>query len=132
MIRRLFWLLLGAVLGVTGYRKATALARSLRPAPRPSALADFAADVREGMSLYMERQSGAAASTLEGHRRRALPPGTPGGPSRRRSATVAANRPPATTNRRSTAHEPPAHPHEPPARHPEPPAHDHDEPKDGR
>ena len=33
MIRRLFWLVLGAVLGVAGYRKATALARSLRPAP---------------------------------------------------------------------------------------------------
>ena len=32
MIRRLFWLVLGAVLGVTGYRKATAFARSLRPA----------------------------------------------------------------------------------------------------
>ena len=33
MIRRLFWLVLGAVLGVSGYRKATALARSLRPVP---------------------------------------------------------------------------------------------------
>ena len=51
MIRRLFWLGLGAVLGVTGYRKVTALARSLRPAPRASGLAEFAADVREGMAL---------------------------------------------------------------------------------
>ena len=85
MIRRLFWLMLGAVLGVTGYRKATALARALRPAPRPSALAGFAADVREGMALYMERQAGPAANTLEGHRRRGLPPGrpAPGGPPRR-------------------------------------------------
>ena len=84
MIRRLFWLVLGAVLGVTGYRRATALARSLRPAPRPSALAGFAADVRQGMALYMERQPGPAASTLEGHRRRGLPPGrpAPGGPRR--------------------------------------------------
>ncbi len=102
MIRRLFWLLLGAVLGVTGYRRATALARSLRPAvrpvPRASALTDFAADVREGMALYMERQAGAPASTLEGHRRRGLPPGRPAqdGPPRR------------------------------------PPARRHDEPKDGR
>src|SRR5579863_1746951 len=82
MIRRLFWLLLGAVLGVTGYRKATALARSLRPAPQRSALAGFAADVREGMGLYMARRAAPAASTLEGHRRRGLPAGRPaqGGP----------------------------------------------------
>ena len=59
MIRRLFWLLLGALLGVTGNRKVTALARSLRPAPRPSALA--------------------------GQRRHGLPPGrpAPGGAPRR-------------------------------------------------
>jgi hypothetical protein len=75
MIRRLFWLGLGAVLGVTGYRKATALARSLRPAPRASGLAEFAADVREGMALYMERQARPPASTLEGHRRAGLPGG---------------------------------------------------------
>ena len=77
MIRRLFWLVLGAVLGVTGYRKATAFARALRPAPRASGLAEFAADVREGMALYMERQAGPPASTLEGHRRRGLPAGRP-------------------------------------------------------
>ena len=71
MIRRLFWLLLGAVLGVTGYRRAVAFARSLRPAPGalPGAegLAAFTADVREGMAIYMERQSARAPSTLEGH-----------------------------------------------------------------
>ena len=77
MTRRLFWLVLGAVLGVTGYRKATAIARSLRPAPRASALAQFAADVREGMAVYMERQAQPPASTLEGHRRRGLPAGGP-------------------------------------------------------
>jgi hypothetical protein len=76
MMRRTFWLVLGAVLGVTGYRKATAIARSLRPAPRASALAEFAADVREGMAVYMERQA-QPASTLEGHRRRGLPAGRP-------------------------------------------------------
>ena len=79
MIRRLFWLVLGAVLGVTGYRKATAFARALRPAPRASGLAEFAAEVREGMALYMERQAGPPASTLEGHRRAGLPPGGRGG-----------------------------------------------------
>ncbi len=72
MIRRLFWLTLGAVLGVTGYRRATALVRSLRPQPRPGSLTGFAADVREGMALYMERQSARAPSTLEGHARRGL------------------------------------------------------------
>jgi len=80
MIRRLFWLVLGAVLGVTGYRKATALARSLRPAPRASGLAAFAADVREGMAVYLERHAGPPASTLEGHRRAGLPRGGRGGP----------------------------------------------------
>ena len=77
MMRRLFWLVLGAVLGVTGYRKVTAIARSLRPAPRASALAGFAADVREGMAVYMERQAQPPASTLEAHRRRGLPAGRP-------------------------------------------------------
>ena len=82
MMRRLFWLMLGAVLGVTGYRKAASIARSLRPAPRASALAEFAADVREGMAVYRERQAQPPASTLEGHRRRGLPAGrpAPGGP----------------------------------------------------
>jgi hypothetical protein len=77
MMRRMFWLVLGAVLGVTGYRKATMIARSLRPAPRASALAEFAADVREGMAAYLERQAQPPASTLEGHRRRGLPAGGP-------------------------------------------------------
>jgi len=75
MIRRLFWLVLGAVLGVTGYRKAAALARSLRPVPRATGLTGFAADVREGMAIYMERQARPPASTLEGHRRAGLPQG---------------------------------------------------------
>jgi len=86
MMRRLFWLVLGAVLGVTGYRKVTAIARSLRPAPRASALAGFAADVREGMAVYMERQAQPPASTLEGHRRRGLPAGGAAG-SQPRSGT---------------------------------------------
>ena len=79
MIRRLFWLVLGAVLGVTGYRKVTALARALRPAPRASGLAEFAADVREGMAVYLERQARPPAPTLEGHRPAGLPRGGHGG-----------------------------------------------------
>ena len=102
MIRRGFWLGLGAVLGVAGYRKATAIVRSLRPAPRASALAGFAADVREGMAVYMERQAQPSASTLEGHRRRGLPAGRPA-PSQPRPGT-----------------------------HPRPDTPHHDEPKDGR
>jgi hypothetical protein len=102
MIRRGFWLGLGAVLGVAGYRKATAIARSLRPAPRASALAEFAADVREGMAVYMERQTQPPASTLEGHRRRGLPAGRPA----------------------------PSRPH--PDTHPRPDTPHHDELKDGR
>jgi hypothetical protein len=36
MMRRGFWLVTGAVLGVTGYRKATRLARTITGAPVPS------------------------------------------------------------------------------------------------
>ena len=36
MIRRGFWLVTGAVLGVTGYRKASQLARAVAPASRPA------------------------------------------------------------------------------------------------
>ena len=100
MIRRLFWLVLGAVLGVAGYRKATTIARSLRPAPRASALAEFAADVREGMAVYLERQAEPSASTLEGHRRRGLPAGRLLRPGRRRARppTATTSPPNATTN----------------------------------
>ena len=76
-MRRLFWVSVGAVAGVAGYRRATALVRSLRPAPRAGSLTSFAADVREGMALYMERQA-ARSSTLEGHAPRSLGPGEHG------------------------------------------------------
>jgi hypothetical protein len=68
MIRRLFWLVLGAVLGVAGYRRLTTFARSFSPAVRARDAAAFAADVREGMQLYTERQQGDRPSTLEGQR----------------------------------------------------------------
>jgi hypothetical protein len=67
VIRRLFWLTLGAVMGVAGYRKVTTLARSISPVYRARELTRFAGDVREGMELYMERQPGQAPPTLRGH-----------------------------------------------------------------
>lgn len=78
-MRRMFWLSLGAVIGVTGYRRVTALARSLRPQPSQGSLAGFAADVREGMALYMDRQAARAPANLEGHPGRSLGPAGPGG-----------------------------------------------------
>ena len=70
MIRRLFWLSLGAAAGIAGYRRLTTLARSVSPAVRIRGLARLAADVRDGMDLYMERHPGRAASTLDSHRGR--------------------------------------------------------------
>jgi hypothetical protein len=77
MIRRGFWLAAGAVLGVTGYRKATRLARMITNSPaapralmpagraaearvrqparlRIGAAASFARDVRDGMTEYRD------------------------------------------------------------------------------
>jgi hypothetical protein len=64
-MRRMFWLSVGAVLGVTGYRRVTALARSVRPEPQRNTLTGFAADVREGMAIYMDRQAGRAPAALD-------------------------------------------------------------------
>lgn len=61
MIRRLFWLLAGAGLGISGYRRASRILRGFagssrsRGRTRPG-LAGFARDVREGMDLYAEQQ----------------------------------------------------------------------------
>ena len=82
MIGRLFWLVLGAVLGVAGYRRLTALARSVSPAGQARALGRFAADVREGMQLYMERQPGERPTTLGGQQERGELPGPPPGRAR--------------------------------------------------
>jgi len=57
MIRRAFWLVAGAVLGITGYRRLTRLV-SAGKASRPSRAAGTAAfmrDVRAGMAEYMDR-----------------------------------------------------------------------------
>jgi hypothetical protein len=90
MIRRGFWLTAGAVTGIYGYRRVSALGRrlsaSLSPAgrgpgesPGGTRLANgarrgaismgretyrFTRDVREGMDLYMARHSARAGSTL--------------------------------------------------------------------
>ena len=66
MIRRLFWLTLGAALGITGYRRVTAAARAIILAPRARELARFAGDVREGMGIYRQRQIQASRPALEG------------------------------------------------------------------
>lgn len=65
MIRRLFWLILGAVLGIMSYRKLSATADKLRPSALAGSFAggigegltnlawairDFAADVRDAMA----------------------------------------------------------------------------------
>lgn len=93
MIRRLFWLVLGAVLGITGYRRATALARAVSPAGAARGLTRFVADVRDGMDLYLERPPGGysrrrpsdAASTLESHREPEQLSGPPTGRGRNRT-----------------------------------------------
>jgi hypothetical protein len=84
MIRRGFWLMTGAVAGIYGYRRVTAVGRrvsaslnaSLNPAgpPRrrtavtPGRMAReafrFARDVREGMELYTARHDPPAGSTV--------------------------------------------------------------------
>jgi hypothetical protein len=92
VIRRLFWLIVGAALGVTGYRRVTRLARALAPAgpgsrravtpARPHGrelvrgAAAFAHDVREGMELYTDRHPRLAGRTLEGQQTRAHRPGS--------------------------------------------------------
>jgi hypothetical protein len=92
LIRRLFWLIAGVLLGVTGYRRATRLARAVAlggpgsrrtgTAARPHGrdlmrgAAEFAHDVREGMELYTDRHPRLAGRTLEGQQTRAHRPGS--------------------------------------------------------
>ncbi len=85
MIRRGFWLAAGAVLGVTGYRKATRLARGLAgqsPAQRARSAAgglvsatSFARDVRDGMAEYwdLHRTLGNASEQASDGGRQARP-----------------------------------------------------------
>ena len=94
MIRRLFWMTAGALLGVTGYRRVSRLARALTASGRPSdpthrrargeltsegwahrgwanGAAMFARDVRDGMELYADRHPRLAGRTLESQQARA-------------------------------------------------------------
>ena len=64
MIRRVFWLSLGAALGISAYRRAAAAARAISPGTRE--LGRFAGDVREGMEIYRQRQLPHARPALEG------------------------------------------------------------------
>ena len=94
MIRRLFWMTAGALLGVTGYRRVSRLARAVTAGGRPSdrthsrvgadltqggwahrgrthVAALFVCDVRDGMELYASRHPRLAGRTLEGQQARA-------------------------------------------------------------
>jgi len=84
MIRRLLWMTAGALVGVTGYRRVSRLARAVTAGARhgdraPSrahrgwrhGAALFARDVREGMELYVDRHPRLAGRTLEGQQARA-------------------------------------------------------------
>ena len=62
-MRRLFWVTVGAGIGISGYRRANRIVRELsrprsplRPRWRVSGMAAFARDVRDGMDLYAEQQ----------------------------------------------------------------------------
>jgi hypothetical protein len=96
VIRRGFWLTAGAVTGIWGYRRVTAVGRRMSASLTPGGtlkLADtragtrmagrqarrgavalaretyrFTRDVREGMELYMVRHPAPAGSTLSGDR----------------------------------------------------------------
>ena len=82
MTRRLFWAIVGALLGVTGYRRLRRLTRAVTlggrrdPAPGRAWVrgALFARDVREGMELYADRHPRLAGRTLEGQQARARRP----------------------------------------------------------
>lgn len=97
MIRRGFWLVTGAALGVSGYRRASRLLRGpggtlaaagaerpLRPGRALLAAAvsagrgtahglAFARDVASGMAEYLDRESGAPGRTLGSQQGRSRP-----------------------------------------------------------
>jgi hypothetical protein len=71
VIRRAFWLGIGAAAGILGYRRVAALGRRVSGnVTGRSALhavretARFSRDVRDGMDIYMARHNAAAASNL--------------------------------------------------------------------
>jgi hypothetical protein len=76
VIRRLFWMTVGAAAGVTGYRRVSQLAQAVNPGARRrarrgdrgrySGIAEFIGDVRDGMDLYVSRRQEPGGPTLEG------------------------------------------------------------------
>jgi hypothetical protein len=67
VIRRLFWLTLGAAGGIAGYRRVARLSRHglARDTIRATReVRSFSRDVREGMDLYTARRPGAIGPTL--------------------------------------------------------------------
>ena len=71
MIRRAFWLILGAAVGIGAYRRVAALGRRARGRKVAGAAREtvrFTRDVREGMDLYMSRQRQVPGSTLSKHK----------------------------------------------------------------
>ena len=83
MIRRLFWLIAGVLLGVTGYRRATRLARAFAlgatgsrragiaaAAAHATAAAGFVRDVRDGMAEYWDLHRSESDRTLGSQRDR--------------------------------------------------------------
>ena len=88
MIRRGFWVAVGAAGGIMGYRRVSSLSRQVSEAlgarpRRPGTVkrhwaretVRFTRDVREGMDLYFDRQQARSAHTLgESARTRALDP----------------------------------------------------------
>jgi hypothetical protein len=87
MIRRGFWLVAGAALGVAGYRKVSRLARAVTggpAAPPASQLRNavaFMKDVRDGMADYHELHAGQIGRRLGGQHDRTESPARPQGPS---------------------------------------------------
>jgi hypothetical protein len=55
VIRRGFWLVAGAVLGISGYRRLTRLVNAGKADRRAAGSAAFVRDVRAGMADYMDR-----------------------------------------------------------------------------
>jgi hypothetical protein len=88
VIRRGFWLILGVVLGVTGYRRAGQLARVILPgrhqlggtARAAGGTAAFLRDVRDGMDTYLDPHPGRGGHTLEGQQVPGQRPASRGGP----------------------------------------------------
>jgi hypothetical protein len=86
MIRRGFWLVVGAAGGIAGYRRASRLGRqvseTLGARPKTAGARKrhwaresirFASDVREGMDLYFDRQLARSAPTLDTSTRAVTP-----------------------------------------------------------